>query len=131
MSMEFFSERLLNSRKEHICEMCLRKINPGDYYFREAGKWCGEFFSRGLHVQCHLMEVDYCTEVDCEFSWDGIEDYIADEYCSVCEHSAQRDEEEGWSECKWDIHTCPTILKRLSDKYKFSTIERMLKEEST
>lgn len=130
MSMEFFSERLLKSRKEHICKMCMRKINPGDYYFREVGKWNGDFFSRPLHVQCHLMEEDYCSEVDCEFSWDDIADYIADEYCSVCEHSAQRDEEDGWTECKDDIYTCPTILKTLLDKYKFAITERRLKEES-
>ena len=131
MSTEFFSERLLKSQKEHICEMCNKKINLGNYYYRESGKWDGGFFSRALHVQCHLMEVDYCTEVDCEFSWDDIVDYIAAEYCSVCEHSPQREDEEGWTECKDDIYTCPTILKRLLDKYKFSIIERTFKEEST
>ena len=57
--------------------------------------------------------------------------YIADEFCSVCEHSAQRDDEEGRAECECSIYDCPLIFKRLFDKYKCTIPERILKEEST
>ena len=117
MSMEFYSEEKVKAKKEHTCEMCGGKIKPGDTYYRENGKWCGDFFSRALHVQCHLMEEDYCCEVDCEFSWDSIQDYIQDEYCCVCEHAACNDDVEGWTACPYSVTDCPKILESLCKKY--------------
>lgn len=121
MSMEFYSEAKVTARKEHVCEMCGGKILPGEVYYRENGKWEGEFFSRALHVQCHLIETDYCCEVECEFSWDSLMDYAQDEFCSGCEHAACNDDIEGWTECTHSVTDCPKILEALRRKYKEAT----------
>ena len=99
--------------------MCGGKIRPGEQYYRENGKWEGDFFSRALHVQCHLMEQDYCCEVDNEFTWGGIKDYIYDVYCDGCEHSIRNEDMEGWTDCSWCVTNCPKIFKALCAKRKF------------
>lgn len=116
--MEFYSETCQTARKEHFCEMCGKKIKPGETYFRENGKWDGCFFSRALHVQCHLLECDYCAEVDNEFTWTGITDWAFDVYCDECEHSPRFDDQEGWTDCTEYVTTCPKILAALKEKYK-------------
>lgn len=116
--MEFYSESKVKARKKHTCEMCNKDIQQGELYYRENGKWDGDFFSRALHVQCHLMEADYCTEVDQEFSWSDITEYIYDEYCYRCEHAACNEDKDGWTECEYSVTDCPTIFEILSKKYK-------------
>lgn len=117
--MEFYSERCYKAKKEHQCEMCGGKIMPGELYFQEKGKWCGDFFSRALHVQCHMLEIAYCTEVDNEFSWDAIYEYAQDEYCDTCEHSCRFEDREDWTDCCESVSTCPKILAALKEKYKW------------
>lgn len=106
--MEFYSERKSIARKVHTCELCGGKISPGETYYRETGKWDGDFFSRALHAHCHFMEQDYCCEVDNEFSWDDITDYIADTYC--CDYEARTD-------CQYRVTECPKIKTALMAKY--------------
>lgn len=109
--MEFYSENCYTARKEHTCEMCGGIIHIGEKYYQESGKWEGEFFSRSLHVHCHKMEREYCVEVDNEFTWDGIMDYIRDKYCNCCEHADCNEDKVGWTECKYAVTSCPKILK--------------------
>lgn len=116
--MEFYSERQVTARKPHVCEMCGGKIVPGEAYYRENGKWEGDFFSRALHTHCHLMEMEYCCEVDNEFSWDDIADYIADTYCCDCEHAACNDDRDDWTECEYHVTDCPKIRAALTAKYE-------------
>ena len=117
MSMEFYSEAMVKARKRHVCEMCGKDIQPGELYYRENGKWEGDFFSRALHVQCHLMEMDYCAEVECEFTWDSIEYYIDDAYCCDCVHSTRNEDMDGWTDCPYRVTDCPKILEALRKKY--------------
>ena len=114
--MEFYSESKHKSSKERICELCGMVINKGDYYYSERGKFEGEFFSRDMHVHCHNMEYEFCEEVDNEFSWDEITDYIQDKYCSECEHAACNDDQEDWAECDFYVTECPKLVKQFSDK---------------
>lgn len=73
-------------------------------------------FSAGdMHVHCHNMESEYCDEVDNEFSWDEITDYIQDKYCRDCEHSPLNDQLENWEECDYYITNCPKLIKLFSD----------------
>lgn len=83
--MEFYSERLLTAQKLHICELCNNPIDIGCKYYRESGKFDGEFFDRCLHTHCHNAEVEYCREVDTVFNWSQIIDYIQEVYCGECE----------------------------------------------
>lgn len=110
--MEFYSEKHVTARKAHICEMCKETIPVGTPYWRESGKFNGDFFSRSLHDHCHGMEAEYCTEVDTEFSWDEIIDYIAEKHCQNCEHSYLHEDKEGWTECPYmDVTECRKLRK--------------------
>lgn len=110
MSMEFYSENERKANKDYFCACCGRKIKAGEEYFRETGKWDGEFFSRAIHIQCHMMEAEYRTEAEYEFLWDDIYDYFFDEYCSRCSAADETIAEYG---CKNSIFTCPKIFEAL------------------
>lgn len=116
--MEFFNESKHTARKAYECEMCCRDINPGEQYYEERGKYEGEFFDRKMHVHCHKMEAEFCSEVDNEFTWWQIMDYIQEKYCSDCEHAACNDDLEGWEECDTSIFDCPKIREIFGDKTK-------------
>lgn len=108
--MEFYSETHLIARKEHRCEMCDEAIPVGTAYWRETGKFDGEFFTRRIHEHCYEMMTEYCAEVDTEFFWDDITAYVAEKHCETCEHSALYDEEEGWTECPYfDVTECEKL----------------------
>lgn len=111
--MEFYSEQEHKAQKEHICELCEKAIRQGDQYYRETGKYNGVFFDRALHVQCHLMEEEYCFEVESEFTWDSIEEYIEDKYCSQCDNY---DADESDCRRQYRVTECPKILKHLLQK---------------
>lgn len=120
--MEFYSESEHRAIKEHVCACCNRKINPGDMYFRESGKWCGDFFTRALHPSCHFMEVKYCNDIDNEFSWDGVTDHIQDVICGECEHAACHDDLPGWKECPYSmcVEDCHIVKEKLFKEYGYS-----------
>ena len=69
-----------------------------------------------MHVHCHNMEREYCEEVDNEFSWDKITDYIQDKYCRDCEHSPFNDQIENGEECACYVIECPKLIKQFYDK---------------
>ena len=118
MSMEFYSEACHTARKEYICEMCGRKIMQGEPYIYQSGKWDGVFFTRKLHRQCDLLLIDYCTEVDNEFTYDSVMEYAEEQWCYDCEHAGCNDDLEGWTECDESVTTCPKVLEKIKEKYK-------------
>lgn len=90
---------------------------PGEKYYRESGKWEGEIFSRALHTHCYLMEKEYCCEVDNEFTYDEILDYIAETYCGGCGHAACNEGRDDYTECEHLVTDCPKIQAALIEKY--------------
>ncbi len=114
--MEFYDERSLTAKKQHTCELCGQEIKPGERYFRETGKWCGEFFSRALHEHCHFMEVEYCAEVDNEFTWTEIMEYVADVYCRKCPHHPSHDDLPDWTDCNRIVTDCPRIKELFMER---------------
>lgn len=112
--MEFYNESKHKSRKKRVCELCGHVINVGDYYYSERGKFEGYFFSRDMHVHCHYIESEFCSEVDDEFSWEEITDYIQDNYCRDCEHAACNDDRDDWTECNYFVTECPKLIKQFS-----------------
>jgi hypothetical protein len=120
--MEFYSERISTARKQHRCEMCGKAIEIGETYGRESGKFYGDFFTRALHIHCQNMEHEYCNEVDSEFTWDAITDYIQDIFCYDCEHSARRDDEPEWTDCPYmTVCECPKVIENYSGIEKEAT----------
>lgn len=115
--MEFWSEQDIKAaRKPHVCEMCGRPINIGESYCRESGKWEGDFFSRCMHLVCHEMEMEYCCEVDNEFTWSDILEYVAEVYCSKCKHALCNDYlPDHGEDCPYDsVLDCPIIQRQFN-----------------
>ena len=112
---EFYNEKQHTARKEHICEMCGGVIKVGEKYWNEVGKYNGEFFSRALHDICHKMEREFCCEVDTEFSWDDITEYIQETYCTKCCHYFVNEDKEDYTECDTSIFECPIIRKAIEE----------------
>ena len=112
--MSFYTERFIQTaKKDHVCDCCGGTIPAGTSYYRESGKYDGEMFDRCLHDVCHFMEAEYCSEVDCEFTWDAISDYISEQYCYDCPRSAINDDAEHFDECDTDIYHCPIIREKI------------------
>lgn len=82
--MEFYSSYTPIAKKPHTCEMRGGVINPGERYSYEAGKYDGDFFQRKLHLDCLSVLSDFCSEVDCEFTYDEILDWWRDKHCYRC-----------------------------------------------
>ncbi len=116
--MEFYDESRHVARKTHKCTLCAENIEAGESYYQEKGKYDGHFFSRDLHTHCHNMEREFCEEVDNEFYWNDITDYIQDKYCGECEHAACNDDREDWTGCDFYVTKCPRIIKIFSEENK-------------
>ena len=114
--MEFYNSCKHKSRKIRFCELCGHVINAGDYYYSERRKYNGEFFSRDLHTHCYNMESEFCCEVNNEFAWYEITDYIRENYCRDCKHYPYNYQNEKWGECDYAVTECPKLIKRFSDK---------------
>jgi hypothetical protein len=82
--MSFYDAKTPTARKPHICEMCGEIIKKGEVYSKESGKWCGELFTRKMHLQCFDVMNEYCDEVDNEFVWEDIAEYWREKYCRKC-----------------------------------------------
>ena len=89
--MEFYNHAFQTARKIHRCEFCSKHIKIGERYSYETGKWDGEFFVRKLCTPCYGMAAEYWCEVDNEFDWDQITDYLSEKYCWSCQHSINED----------------------------------------
>lgn len=107
--MEFYNESSHIANGEYICEFCNKKIEVGQRYWNERGKFCGEFFTRKLHDLCHCFESEFCREVDNEFTWEEIIEYVTDNHCNDCEN---------YEDCETTIFTCPKIREQYSDRLR-------------
>lgn len=127
MSMEFYDEHYIKHvRKEHSCEMCNGAIAVGQPAYNEVGVWEHEFFSRYMHVCCHNAEMEFCENVDNEFCWDEIIDYVDNNYCKFCKHHHSKEDRDDWVECPYsNLGKCPKI------KYLFSSNNHELRLDLT
>ncbi len=103
---EFFSSALPIARKEHTCEYCKKTIQVGEQYSVESGKYDGDFFTRKLCICCKNILDEYCSEVEPEFTWDDIDEWLADKHCSKCSKGSVYDS------CTWDVSLCPMIRQK-------------------
>lgn len=85
--MEFFNETYHTARKEHCCECCERKIQIGERYSYQAGKFEGEFFDRRYHIDCSMKMKDFWEDnldYDGSFTYDEMRDWWYDTFCYNC-----------------------------------------------
>lgn len=105
--LEFYDHALPIARKHHVCEYCNKEIVPGEQYSVESGKYLGDFFTRKLCLCCKKILDDYCSNVDFEFDWYDVDEYLSDKFCSNCSEALTI---EG---CNIDcVALCPIIRKK-------------------
>lgn len=105
MSLECYTQKFPIARKEHKCEFCRKKIAVGEKYSHMFGKFDGEFFDRKTCMPCDRMIGEYCAEVDDEFNYEEITDYLREKYCWECE----------WLEdCEDTPESCQIIREKYS-----------------
>lgn len=84
--LDFYNEAHIKvSRKPHKCHICTCEIPVGSSYFRESGKFDGEFFDRCTCKPCDKIRSDYLNfyEVQ-EYDPEGICVYAQDGVCHDC-----------------------------------------------
>lgn len=59
MSIEIYNEKIYTARKEHLCHICGLTIEPGEQYYRESGKYEGDFFDRSTCICCYEVRGQY------------------------------------------------------------------------
>lgn len=112
---DFYTGSLPKAKKPHHCEFCGKTIASGEIYSRESGVYSGDFFDRILCVNCIKMLDAYCTNIDNEFDWDDVYDYVRDTHCSACGY---------FDECELSIHDCQKIKDYYSHKKEVENEKR-------
>lgn len=109
MSMEFYNRTTPKARKEYKCEYCQNAIHIGERHSHETGKYDGDMFSRRLHFECYNILQKYCLDTgENEFTWDGVDDWLHDQYCYDCEDK---------EDCSYyDMRQCDKIMKDFVEK---------------
>ena len=83
--MAFYEHMFHTAKKQHICEMCGKPINPNEEYSVEVGKYDGDFFYRKLHKDCYnILQEYYDDQVDYWFDYDDIYYWFIEKYCKIC-----------------------------------------------
>ena len=85
MSDFFNTTEIKAARKNHRCELCSKHIKIGESYFRQSGKWEGEFFDICLHPICDKIVGEYCSEVENEWDDDRVLEWIQNTICDYCD----------------------------------------------
>lgn len=118
--MDFYNSTFNKARKEHICECCGRTIEKGQHYFRQRGKFYGEFFDRCICIVCESVMNDFCSEVDNEFSYDQLYDHVQ---CACCDYCGLREDD-----CPYeDRMNCPKVIQKFVGKGAFKYLPDELK----
>lgn len=81
--MGFCNEKLVTARKRHLCDACLKPINPGEQYLRAAGVSNGDFWSGAYHPDCREWEIETNREAH---------GYFSDDWTPLHEHVTECDE---------------------------------------
>lgn len=118
--MDFYNSTFNKARKVHECECCGRLIEKGQHYFRQRGKFYGEFFDRCICIICEGVMNDFCSEVENEFSYDQLHDhaqYACCDYCGLHEDDCPY-------ECRMN---CPKVIQKFVGKDVFKYLPDELK----
>ena len=81
MGMEIYNESRVKARKPYKCHICGIDILPGEYYWRESGKWDGDFFDRKTCPVCYGARNDYLDGHEEEYSDWAVSDYVDGYIC--------------------------------------------------
>lgn len=82
--MEFYNSTYKTAKKDHICEVCQRKISVGEKYEYQCGKYDGSFFARHYHIECNNVMQDFWNDVDTDFCYDEVREWWREGFCEEC-----------------------------------------------
>ena len=78
---EFFSEKIVTARKEHICCECGEVIKPGEQYESVGGKWDGEFGRYKTCIGCsRIRKCYFCGGWLYEMMWEDLINHFEEIY---------------------------------------------------
>lgn len=108
--MEFYNENHVKARKPHRCHICHTEIIPGQYYYRESGKYCGEFFDRCTCISCYMVREQLRPGNGDEYSEWEVSNEAGDTFCT--EHY----ETNPCADCQYDnqLH-CPRVIDHYTE----------------
>ncbi len=108
--MEFCTGSHHVARKRHMCILCGEYIQPGERYFRFAGKYDGDFFDHCFHPDCDRL-IDRCVDGAGEWSVDEVYDWIRECVCWSC--PGYNEDLDGAFDCTENIYRCEKVLDSL------------------
>lgn len=111
--MEFYNEEWPIAKKEHECECCGKKIEVGEKYCRQSGKYEGDFFDRKFCITCCGAVSDYCSEIDNEFDYYSVSDHAQEKFCRNCPNRKEDTDEE----CECWVLQCPRVIEYYKKEY--------------
>ena len=107
--MDCYTQTYPIARKVHECDFCGKQIEKGEKYSYESWKDEGDFWKRKLCLSCRKILEQFCIEenIDDEFDWDWVQEWLHDKYCIQCTHGTY-EEDDCEYDC-WEIQNCPFI----------------------
>lgn len=113
MGMELYNRTTPKARKDYKCEYCEQTITKGEIHSCETGKYDGDMFSRRLDIICYNMMDKYLSDSgEEEFTFDGVDDWLRDNYCYDCEHGDKKEDD-----CEQGcVSRCPIIRQRFAEE---------------
>lgn len=116
MSSDFYFADYHKAKKQHKCFACHDLINIGEEYCATVGVYEGDFFYEKLHNRCKKL-IDYSLDrsSECEYTYDGVECDLDEEFCRLCRHGSNNDDD-----CKYeyDVWNCKKIHEKIDEYYK-------------
>jgi hypothetical protein len=103
-SVEFYEGRTVKARKSHKCYECGELIAMGTRYFKESGKWDGEFGSFETCLICAEIRTAFtCDGVICFGElWNEITDYLFPNMTTGCLEKLQTAEAKAFLVARWN-----------------------------
>ena len=120
MAMAFYREAKHKANILHFCTLCGERIESGTTYFKQVGKFNGEFFQRDLHPQCKFIIDAYMHDNnDEDLDFTAVLDYAKKEICSQCKQNKKLSIFKNKINCNQKMSTCPTFKEKVFKEFHF------------
>lgn len=101
--LDFYSDKTVKAKKEHKCSLCGQKIEAGESYRRDSGKFDGSFFDYCYHDSCYRLIGEFCRITDDnEYSEDWVADWLFEKVCRDCP---------GQDDCIANVFRCTNVIE--------------------